>query len=216
MDEFSSARMAMIDSQLRSSGVSDRRILNAIATLPRERFVAPHRRTVAYVDDLQPLGHEGRFLLSPSHFARMAQLANVCETDRVLDVGASTGYTTAILSQVARDVVGLEFDADLVVQAVENLRKLVIENATVVHGRPDSVRDEIFDVVILEGAVDDRPDDLIALLGKNGRLVAPILRRGVAVVHVFVNTADGVISTSEFDATMPRLWNWTPEQQFVF
>lgn len=216
MDDFRNARMAMIDSQLRSSGVSDRNLLRAFADLPRECFVAEHRSSVAYVDDLQPVGNAGRFILSPAHFGRMAQLAKIGPGDRVLDLGAATGYSTAVLAALAAEVVGLEFDAALVPVANELLNSLEIANVRVLAGNPAGLADETFDVILAEGALDAQPDDLIAMLRAGGRLVAPVLKRGVALVHVFVNAPQGVIFTSEFDATMPRLWNWAREQEFVF
>lgn len=216
MDEYRSARMAMIDSQLRTSGVMDRRLLSAMTDLPREMFVAEGRKAVAYVDDLQPLASGQRFLLSPAHFGRMAQLAEIGETSRVLDVGAASGYSTAVLARVGAQVVGVEADAGLVARANEHLAQLGIENASVVDGGVEVVTDQTFDAIVVEGAVDAEPSDLIRILGQGGRLVVPILRRGVAVIHVFRRNHDGVMFTSEFDASMPRLWSWAQKDDFVF
>jgi len=206
----------MIDSQLRSSGVTDRHVLRAFADVPRERFVAEHRRSIAYVDDLQPVGEAGRFFLSPAHFGRIVQLAKIEPTDRVLDIGSASGYSTAVLAKLAAGVVGLEFDAALVGPAQVLLQELGVTNAEIVAGDVASLAGETFDVIIAEGALDEQPEDLTGMLRPNGRLIAPMPSRGVPLIHVFVNTPTGVIFTSEFDATMPRLWNWAPEDKFVF
>lgn len=206
----------MIDSQLRTSGVLDRQVLGAMAELPREMFVAEGRRSVAYVDDLQPLGTGGRFILSPAHFARMAQLAKIGEGDRVLDVGAASGYSTAVLARISLEVVGIEIDASLADRANETLTQLQIDNAKVIVGGPEAVSDQRFDAIIVEGAVDREPADLVALLAPGGRIVVPILRRGIAVIHVSVRNGDSVMFTSEFDATIPRLWKWASGDEFVF
>lgn len=208
--------MAMIDSQLRSSGVTERRLLAAILEVPREIFVAEGRKSVAHVDDLQPLSAGKRFILSPAHFGRMAKLAEIGETDIVLDVGAASGYSTAVLAGVGQRVVGIEIDASLVSRANAHLAQLGIENAEVIAGNVEAVAGQTFDAILVEGAVDSRPDELIELLAPGGRLVVPLLRRGVAVIHVFRREQDGVMFTSEFDATMPRLSSWAQKDDFVF
>lgn len=206
----------MIDSQLRTSGVTERRLLAAIAEVPREIFVADGRKPVAYVDDLQPLASGQRFILSPAHFGRIAQLAEIADNSRVLDVGAASGYSTAVLAGVAGQVVGVEFDADLAARANKHLAQLGIENARVIAGGIEAIGEGSFDAIVVEGAVDAEPDDLIGLLAPGGRLVVPILQRGIAVIHVFQRHNDSVMFTSEFDATMPRLWSWAQRDEFVF
>jgi protein-L-isoaspartate(D-aspartate) O-methyltransferase len=216
MDEFRNARLAMIDSQLRPGGIAEARLLRAFAEVPREKFVSENRRAVAYVDDLQPVGGQGRFILSPAHFARMAQLAKVESGDRVLDLGAASGYSTAILASLADEVIGLESDSSLALAAAENLKSLAIENAEVVAGDLESVSGKSFDVILVEGGLHGEPTDLIAMLRDGGRLVAPVFRNGVALVCVYRRGPNGVMFTSEFDATMPELRNSALKQEFVF
>lgn len=206
----------MVDSQLRTSGVMDRRLLSAMSAMPREIFVAEARKAVAYVDDLQPLASGQRFLLSPAHFGRMAQLAEIDENSRVLDVGAASGYSTAVLARVGAEVVGIEANTDLVASANGHFAQLEIENASVLAGGVEAVGGQTFDAIVVEGAVDAEPGDLIRLLGQGGRLVVPILHQGVAVIHVFRRNHGGVMFTSEFDASMPRLWSWAQKDEFVF
>ncbi|MDV3250794.1 protein-L-isoaspartate O-methyltransferase [Devosia sp. BK] len=207
--------MAMIDSQLRASGVMDRGILSAMAELPRELFVAEHRRPVAYVDDVQPLAH-GRFLLSPSQFARIAQLAKIAPTDRVLDVGTASGYSAAILARQAREVVAAEHVEQLGELARKNLETLGVSNVSLVSTDDALATSGQFDAIIVEGALDGERGDLLKLLAPNGRLVAPILKRGVAVVGTYSRGDRGVMFTSAFDATMPRLRNDVVDDEFRF
>lgn len=206
----------MIDSQLRSSGVTERRLIAAFLDVPRELFVAEGRKSVAYVDDLQPLGAGKRFILSPAHFGRMAQLAEIVDSSRVLDVGAATGYSTAVLARIAAHVVGIEIESGLVDRANGNLAQLRVQNASVIAGGAEAAVGQLFDAIVVEGAVEVEPHDLIALLAPGGRLVVPILWRGIAVIHVIQRNDDGVMFTSEFDATMPRLWSWAHKDEFVF
>jgi protein-L-isoaspartate(D-aspartate) O-methyltransferase len=113
-------------------------------------------------------------------------------------------------------VVGVELEEALAARANRHLAQLEINNAGVLVGGPEAVIGERFDAIIVEGALDSEPAELLALLAPGGRLVVPILRRGVAVIHVYVRNADTVMFTSEFDATMPRLWSGAARDEFVF
>ena len=106
MIDFELARATMVESQLRTDRVTDRRILSAFATLPRERFVPEDKRELAYSDaslEVWPSidGAPARFLLPPVVLARLVQLAAVEAKDAVLDVGCATGYSTAVLAHLA-------------------------------------------------------------------------------------------------------------------
>ena len=107
MTDFATARRNMVECQIRTNKVTDQRLIDALAEVPRERFVPKAYRGVAYVDEDVPLGG-GRFLIEPMVLARLIQTARVRPGDSVLDVGCATGYATAILGRLAAGVVGLE------------------------------------------------------------------------------------------------------------
>src|SRR3982751_5200037 len=111
MIDFAAARRMMVDGQVRTADVTDPRLLSAMLAIPRERFVPAERASLAYLDlDVvanQPGPAEPR-LLKPMVLAKLLQFAGVTETDRVLDVGCATGYSTVLLSRLAESVVGLE------------------------------------------------------------------------------------------------------------
>ena len=218
MDDFSSARLAMVDSQIRTSGVTDRRLIAALCNVARERFVSPGRISVAYLDDLQPLDGQkpGRFLLPPATFARLVQLAKISPGERVLDIGVGTGYSAAVLAGMGAKVVGVEDDELLAKQARENLDSLDLREIEIVWGGYEAIDGSEFDAILLEGAIDAVPQELLAKLALNGRLVAPILSRGVARAHIYTRNASGVIFASDFDASVPRLWGHAKPQEFVF
>ncbi|RYE52845.1 MAG: methyltransferase domain-containing protein, partial [Hyphomicrobiales bacterium] len=113
-------------------------------------------------------------------------------------------------------VTGIEADATLAARASENLARLGYANASVIAGGVEAVADRQFDVILVQGALDAAPEELKQLLAEGGRIVVPILRRGVATAHVFTRNDGGVMFTSEFDATMPRLWAGTAGNEFVF
>src|SRR5688572_139818 len=123
--DFALARANMIESQVRPNGITDERIIAAMAAIPRELFVPPARRSLAYMDEdveidaAQPRG-SARYLLEPMTFARLAQLLAVEGNDKVLDVGCGTGYSSAILSILAKTVIALESDPELSAEATAN------------------------------------------------------------------------------------------------
>ena len=139
MIDFELARATMVELQLRTDRVTDRRILSAFATLPRERFVPEEKRELAYSDaslEVWPSidGAPARFLLPPVVLARLVQLAAVEAKDAVLDVGCATGYSTAVLARLASSVTAVEAEPELAAAAREALQELGIANVTVMEG----------------------------------------------------------------------------------
>ena len=107
MTNFAAARHNMVESQVRPNGITDHRIIDAMAAVKREDFVPAERKTIAYLDE-DVLLKDGRYLIEPMAFARMIHLALIRPTDRVLVVGAATGYGARIISMLAKSVVALE------------------------------------------------------------------------------------------------------------
>jgi len=115
--DFSAARRNMVERQVRTNKVTDEAVLEALAQLPRERFVPESLSAVAYIDEDVPLGN-GRYLMEPMVFARLVQAAQLQPGDRVLDLGCGCGYSTAILSRLANQVIALESDSSCMAQPV--------------------------------------------------------------------------------------------------
>lgn len=217
MADFATARRRMVDNQLRTSNVTDRRILAAMDEVPRERFVPEERQALAYADTVHNLG-AGRALPSPAPFAKLVQLAEVDPADTVLDIGVGTGYSTAVLSRLAAQVTGLESDPALATRARDLLAALGVGNATIAQGSLDGAgqpRDS-FDVIVLEGAVAEVPAGLFPLLRDRGRLVALLRRNGAGVAHVYVKSGGEVAARAEFNTALPPLAPAPREESFVF
>lgn len=178
-------RINMVESQVRPSDVTDRRIIRAMLEVPREAFVPGGLNALAYMDEAVPVtgradGRAPRALLAPRTFAKLAQLAEIEAGDIVLDVGCATGYSTAVLAHLAKSVVAVEADVALAARAAETLRQLRMDNAVVVRaaleaGAPAQAP---FDAIVLEGAVPEVPQGLLEQLKDGGRLVG-ILANGV-------------------------------------
>ena len=219
MIDFEHAREVMVDNQLRTVAVTDRRLLNVMGEVPRERFVPESRKAIAYSDASHPLeGAPDRFLATPGQFAKIAQLAHVGHEDVVLDIGCGTGYSTAVLAGLASAVVALEDRPELVSRANENLAALDIGNAAVVEGQMDAgVPSEApFDVIIIEGLIDEVPKALFAQLRDQGRLVAVLSEGLTASAHVFVRSGDEVAGRREFNVLLPRLPAMQRQPAFEF
>lgn len=219
MIDFELARKLMVDNQLRTHSVTERRVLSVMGRVPRELFVPDERKAIAYIDDVQPLGG-ARFMAPPSLLAKLVQLADVQNGDDVLDIGSGTGYSVAVLAGLGANVLGLEEEAALVHQANTNLAELksaghLIGNARVAQGTINSANG-LYDVVLLEGAIDAVPTGLFARLKDGGRLVAMVRSGAVAVANVYVKAGTGVTARAEFNASLPPLVSTRPVEQFVF
>jgi len=207
MTDFDRARRVMVDNQLRTAGVTDRRLLAAMGEVPREIFVPEARRAFAYID--APLTISAtRQLGAPAPFARLVQLAAVDGVDRVLDLGCGSGYSAAVLARLAHSVVAVESDAALATAARARLADLGCDNVTVVEGPLETAgkAQGPYDVIVIEGVVADVSDALLAQLEPEGRLVALVAEDGrPPVAHVFARAGRRIASQAMFDARLPPL-----------
>jgi protein-L-isoaspartate(D-aspartate) O-methyltransferase len=133
MTGFSLQRLNMVESQVRTSDVTDQRIIRAMLEVPRERFVPEELAPIAYMDDpvpvTTPTGGVPRHLLPPRTLAKLVQLAEVGPQSVVLDVGCATGYSTAVLARIAKRVVAVEAERELARRAAALLQDLGAGNA---------------------------------------------------------------------------------------
>ena len=166
-------RLNMVESQVRPSDVTDRRIIRAMRAVPRERFAPAASRSLAYMDEALRVA-DRRWLLAPRILAQMLQQARIEADAVVLDIGCATGYSAAILARLAQTVVALEQDATLAGLATSVFAELGVDNVAVVTGpHAQGVPTEgPFDAILLEGRVADVPRGLLDQLKDGGRLVA--------------------------------------------
>ncbi|SEQ58441.1 protein-L-isoaspartate(D-aspartate) O-methyltransferase [Devosia sp. YR412] len=218
MVDFDRARQVMLDSQIRAGGVTNERIIAAMRAVPRELFVPDARRDLAYVDDLHWFGQPrtSRFMPSPASLARLLQLLEIHENDAVLDIGASTGYATALVASLAASVTGLEQDAALAATAQHNLARLGIANASIVAGDIAAIGPNQFDAIFAQGMLNSVPPGAIAALRDGGRLVTLIRNGAIGVAHVFVKTGGAVTTRQEFNGVLPTLLATPQEAEFIF
>jgi protein-L-isoaspartate(D-aspartate) O-methyltransferase len=218
MLDFGAARLTMVDSQLRPNKVSDPAVLDAFLAVPRERFVPPALRAAAYVDDDLPIGG-GRFLIQPMVLARLFQLAAIGPDDAVLEIGAGTGYGTAIAARLARSVVGVECDRTHAARAVARLAELGVGNAAVIEGAlaQGHAARAPYQVVLFQGMVAYIPDAIARQVAENGRVVA-VLGDGAGMSRaVLMTRSNGVLSRRPaFDAAVAALPGFERAPSFIF
>ena len=221
MIDFAAARRMMVDGQVRTADVTDPRLIGAMLDLPRERFFPEDKVSLAYLDRdvaVSEIGLPVRRLLKPMVLAKLLQVAEVAETDCVLDVGCATGYSTALLSRLAGSVVGLEEDAILAGQAVEALSGVGAANAKVVTGPlgRGCPAEGPYDLIVLQGSTEVVPAALLGQLKDGGRLVC-VLGRGPAAKAMLYRMIGGDLSGRPiFDAAAALLPGFSQPAEFVF
>jgi protein-L-isoaspartate(D-aspartate) O-methyltransferase len=207
MFDFATARTNMVDSQIRPNGITDSRIIDAMSAVKREEFVPEGQRSIAYMDGDVPLKDAAspRYMIEPMAFARMVQLAEVKESDRVLAIGSATGYAAAVLSKLAGHVVALESDANLMAQARINLSNTVNVSLTESNMAQGAAAAGPFDVILIEGRIENVPEALFSQLTSTGRLVAAYGSQDVAKCCIWSGMGASRTQRSAFDISIATL-----------
>jgi protein-L-isoaspartate(D-aspartate) O-methyltransferase len=217
MIDFAAARRMMVDCQVRTSDVTDLRLIAAMLAVPRERFVSKASAELAYLDADLPV-KAGRGLIKPMVLAKLLQSAEIGETGRVLIVGCATGYSAAVIAHLAGAVVALEQDPGLAQLAKDNLqalgaRKAMVVTGPLVGGWPAAAP---YDVILLDGAVEEVPAALLRQLKDGGRLLGVVGRPPLSKAMLFRSTGAESSSRLIFDATAPALPGFAKPPAFVF
>jgi protein-L-isoaspartate(D-aspartate) O-methyltransferase len=216
MTNFAAARHNMVESQVRPNGITDHRIIDAMAEVKREDFVPAERKTIAYLDEDVRL-KDGRYLIEPMAFARMIHLALIKPTDRVLVVGAGTGYGAKIISKLTKSVVALECDPELAALARQFLAgddRVVVIEGNLAEGHAAGAP---YDVIIVEGRIAALPESLFAQLANEGRIVAAVGNTDVSKMQIATLTDGHRSSRSAFDVSIAPLPGFVVEKaEFVF
>jgi protein-L-isoaspartate(D-aspartate) O-methyltransferase len=211
------ARLTMVNNQLRPNRVDDPNVLDAMAEVPRERFLPKALRGVAYADEDLPLP-DGGWLIEPLVLARLIQTAGVRPTDVVLVIGCSTGYGGVVLSRLAATVILVAPDSRA--QALEGLLdELGVDNVAVVvsnHPADGHPSQAPFDVIFLVGSVASVPPALFEQIGETGRIVAVIDDGRIGKATLFTKL-HGVVGQREmFDAQIPPCPGLVSSPGFAF
>ena len=209
--DFAQARRAMVDSQLRPQAVTDPLVVAAMASVPREAFVPASSAAIAYIDRIVPLAN-GRGLGPAASLGRMLTELQCHAGERALVVGAGSGYSSAVLAEMGLEVVAVESDEAL----LEQLR--TVPGVTVVAGpleagAPDHAP---FDIILVDGQIEQLPDALVEQLRTGGRLAACLLEGGVPRLMLGTRSVHGFGFKSFADAAMAPLPGFARPAVFTF
>jgi protein-L-isoaspartate(D-aspartate) O-methyltransferase len=193
-------------------------VLDLLYLVPREQFVPPEHRSLAFSDLEIPLAH-GQRMWQPKLEARVLQELSLRKTDRVLEVGTGSGYFTALLAHRSAQVCSVEIDAELAAFGRRNLERHGVENAMLETG--DAAhgwdRDAPYDVIVLTGSTPLLPGALLAQLAPEGRLFAVVGEAPIMSARLVTCTAPGAHrSTNLFETVIAPLVNAERPSRFKF
>jgi len=215
--DYDKARELMVEQQVRPWDVLDARVLDALVSIPRDAFVPAAHRALAYADAALPLGH-GESMMKPVVEGRTLQSIDVQATEDVLEIGTGSGFLTACLGRLAREVHSIDLHADLADAARARLDAMGL-GANVRTDTADAFAwdtERRFDAVVVTGAVADVPARFLRWLRPNGRLFV-VRGHSPAMEAVIVrNDVNGPRIESLFETDLPYLVGATPAPKFEF
>ncbi|MFW5328844.1 protein-L-isoaspartate O-methyltransferase family protein [Hydrogenophaga sp. ZJX-1] len=223
---FDQARFNMIEQQIRPWEVLDPQVLALLARMRREDFVPAAHKALAFVDMELPLGQpavDGETMLAPRVEARLLQDLAIQPTDKVLEIGAGSGFMAALLASLAQRVVSLEINESLARTARENLQKTGFTNAEVrvadaaANNFAACATEAPWNVILLSGSVAEVPSALLSLLAPGGRLAAIVGNEPVMRATFITRTGEASYVTAQpWDTLAPRLRNFPEPSRFQF
>lgn len=217
MTDFAQARTAMVDCQVRPSDVTRYSIIDAMLETPREQFVPKALSEIAYSESEIPLA-PGRVVLAPRTMAKMLEAASIGPDDLILDLAPGLGYSTALLSRLGAAVIAIEPDESMADHAAETLSRLEHDNALVSQGVAEEgdAAHGPFDVIFINGAVEEIPIALTQQLKDGGRIIAIVAEGAIGKCRIAVRAENSMAVRDVFDATAPVLDGFRKAKEFVF
>jgi len=223
MIDFEVQRKNMVESQVRPSDITDRRIIRAMLDIPREAFAPEDTRALAYMDQDLPVGpssggRQRRALLAPRVLAMLLQHLQLDQADRAMTVGSATGYSAAVLARIVASVVALDCDPRLSQQAASVLFEQGISNIRVVSGALAEgwPVEAPYSAILVAGAVPEIPPTLLDQLQDGGRLTAVTLVDGVSRVVLWQRFKSSFASRTLAEAGARMLPGFERSAGFTF
>ncbi len=216
MPDFTQLRTTMVDTQVRPSDVTKFPIIEAMLTVPRENFVPEEKRAAAYVGDHVDLGN-GRVVLDPRILAKMLDALNIENDELVLDLGCGLGYSSAVIARMAQAVVAVEEDEALAEEAAKALvangsDNVILETGPIAKGEPQHGP---YDVVIVQGGVEEMPEDILSQVKEKGRICAIFIDGALGIVRIGYKIDGEITWRMVFNATAPVLPGFEKSAEFA-
>jgi protein-L-isoaspartate(D-aspartate) O-methyltransferase len=216
MSDFQTRRTMMVDTQVRPSDVTKYPIIDAMLAVPREDFVPDDQREAAYAEEQIELA-PGRVLLEARTFAKMLDALSIQPDEVVLDLAAGLGYGAAVLARLGDFVVALEEDEDLAGEAESRLAGEGVDNVAVITGPlvEGAAKHGPYDVILVEGAVENLPETITDQLRENGRIVALFSEGSLGIVRIGRKIDGAVNWRFAFNASAPTLPGFERAKDFA-
>lgn len=216
MSDYTTRRTMMVDTQVRPSDVTKFPIIDAMLSVPREAYVPQAMREIAYVGECIELG-KNRVVLEPRTFAKMLDALNIQPNELVLNVGANLGYSSAVIARMAEAVIALEEDENMARDAQENLSENGADNVVVETGelKNGAAQHGPYDVIILEGAVEDLSAAILDQVKEGGRIGCIFADGALGTVKIGYKLDGKMNWRMAFNATAPVLPGFNREAAFA-
>ena len=206
----------MVDTQIRPSDVTKFPIIDAFLSVPREKFVPDGKREAAYIGENFLIG-QNRVILEPRTLAKLLDALNINNDELVLDIGMGLGYSSAVISLLAEVVIGVEDDSSLASEAEEILSEIGVDNVVVQVSKLEDGAPEHgpYDVIILQGGVEEIPGSIINQLKDGGRVGAIYIEEGLGTAKIGFKLNDKINWRYSFNAAAPILPGFFKQKNFV-
>ena len=216
MTDYTTLRTTMVDTQIRPADITKFPIIDAMLKVRREMFVPDQMRQTAYTDSIVYLGGD-RIVLDPRSFGKMLDAVNIQGDELVLDIGSGLGYSAAVIGKVCEAVVALEEDDDMAsnsetILATEGCLNVAVLQGTLSEG---AAKHAPFDVIVIEGAVEEISDELVTQLADGGRIAAIFSQKSQGVLRVGYKTQGKISWRFVCNAYAPVLAGFHKTQSFL-
>lgn len=211
MSDFNSMRINMVNNQIKPFAVTDTKILDAFGEIPRENFSQYSNEAIIYSDNIVYLSnkkkYQSRFYLSPAILAKMIQIADIQNNEKILEIGCLTGYSSTILSKLCKKVFAIDNDQELIDIANNNVKELGIKNITFAHNalKDGYPKKAPYDVIFIHGSIEVLPDDISSQIRENGRIVTISNNNNVGNVVVFKKAGSFLDKINYFEISVPYI-----------
>ena len=217
--DYKLARMNMVENQIRANRVTDDNVIKAFKEVPREHFVPISLKEISYNDeDIHLI--KNRYMMKPMILARFFQFLSLKGNENILHIGSNTGYASAILSRLCSAVISIETDKKLYEKSISNLSDLSFDNVVPLHGQMEYgvPKAAPFDVIFIEGSIEEKPNNLFSQLIENGKLIVTLRPHGMSIgkVNLFFKINNEIGREELFDAQVNQLPIFKNKIKFSF
>ena len=209
-------RQIMVDTQVRPSDVTKFPIIDALLNVPREKFVPDGKREAAYIGENLGIG-PSRVILEPRTLAKLLDVLDIKNNELVLDIGSGLGYSAAVISRMAELVIAVEQEKGLAAEAEEILSEVGADNVVIQVNKLEDGAPQHgpYDVIILQGGVEEIPLSILNQLKNGGRIGAVFIEEGLGTARIGYKLNSNVAWRYSFNATVPILEGFLKQKDFV-